>query len=60
MYTRSIFTSRHSAAFLRLSGECGAATSGCSLDTSKRYSCTYDASSSAYTGSKGSAVRSRT
>lgn len=34
MYTRSILVEEHSRAVLRLSGECGAATSGSSLLTS--------------------------
>ena len=36
MYTRSILVPEHSWAVLRLSGEWGAATKGCSLDTSIR------------------------
>lgn len=38
MYTLSIFTSLQSLAFFLLSGEWGAATRGCILETSKRYS----------------------
>ena len=38
IYTRSMGVPEHSAAVLRLSGECGAATRGCRRDTSILYS----------------------
>ena len=40
MYTLSMLTFEHSAAFFLLSGECGAATRGSILLTSNRYSST--------------------
>jgi hypothetical protein len=60
MYTLSIRTLLHSCAVFRLSGECGAATSGSSLLTSITYSSKKPAPSSLYTGSKGSLVRALT